>query len=751
MVHDKAGLSNIPKFHYLDEALTGEAAHVIRSLGVSDANYTLAWQTILDRFEDSRALVHFHMKALFDLPVLTKVTSVVLRQLIDDVNSHLLSLNSLNENTEAWDTVTIHLLSTKLDSYTKREWEKRLLSKHEKQTFKEMIKFLEDHCKYLHRIAADKSEINNTHNKQKLGSKNSNTKFSERLTSHATTKRLCSLCQESHSLYNCEKFRTLTVENRIDEVRKLRFCFNCLTPGHQNRQCYAGPCSKCRKKHNVLLRLENDKSHAKNESEQVEQPASTVEHANDKSSKAALVTNTNFPCTDENVMLGTAIIWVEDSSGKRHECRALLDSCSQVHLMTRELCQRLKLSVSNSNTVVSGVFKSTEEPQHCTSVKFSSCSTKYSKRITCLETPEITDEMPNLPIRRSDFEIPNGLVLADPKFSVTRSVDLLIGASVFWNLICVGQIHLRNDQPILQKTQLGWIVAGPMQVPARNRRAECNLVTNQQLHNTVQRFWEIEDHTVKRNSPHLDPRDELEQHFISTTERDENGRFVVMIPFKDEVTELGDSLHMAQKRLLATEQKLSKDLQLREKYVDFMEDYESQNHMEIIPAEDIKINKAVNYLPHHAVTKEGSTTTKVRVVFDGSAPTCSGLSFNAVQRVGPVVQNDLFSIKLRFRQHPIVLSADIAQMYRQIKINKSQHDLQRILWRKDPSQPIQHYRLKTITYGTASAPYLATRALGQIGEENKDNYPVASEVIIRDFYIDDPGHDSLDFREGYSG
>ena len=159
-----------------------------------------------------------------------------------------------------------------------------MLSKHEKQTFKGMIKFLEDHCKYLHYIAADKSEINNTYNKQKLGPKNSNAKFYERLTSNATTKRLCLLCQESHSLYNCEKFRALTVENRINEVRKLRFCFKCLTPHHQNRQCYARSCSKCRKKHNVLLHLEGDKFQAKNESEQVEQPALTVEHANDKDS-----------------------------------------------------------------------------------------------------------------------------------------------------------------------------------------------------------------------------------------------------------------------------------------------------------------------------------------------------------------------------------------------------------------------------------------------------------------------------------
>ena len=135
--------------------------------------------------------------------------------------------------------------------------------------------------------------------------------------------------------------------------------------------------------------------------------------------------------------------------------------------------------------------------------------------------------------------------------------------------------------------------------------------------------------------------------------------------------------------------------------------------------------------------KDGSTTTKVRIVFDRSAKTSTGISLNEAQRVGRVVQNDLFSIVLRFLQHPIVLSGDIAQMYRQIRFEKGQHNLQRILCRKDPSLQIRPYWLKTITYGTASAPYLATRVLRQIREDNKKEHPLGSEIIMRDFYVDD--------------
>ena len=71
---------------------------------------------------------------------------------------------------------------------------------------------------------------------------------------------------------------------------------------------------------------------------------------------------------------------------------------------------------------------------------------------------------------------------------------------------------------------------------------------------------------------------------------------------------------------------------------------------------------------HHAMYKENSTAKKMRVVFDGSAKTTTGLSLNDVQHIGIPIQNDLFSIVLKFRQHRYVLSADITKMYRQILI-----------------------------------------------------------------------------------
>lgn len=140
------------------------------------------------------------------------------------------------------------------------------------------------------------------------------------------------------------------------------------------------------------------------------------------------------------------------------------------------------------------------------------------------------------------------------------------------------------------------------------------------------------------------------------------------------------------------------------------------------------------YLPHHCVTK----ANKIRVVFDGSSKTTTGKSLNDIQLVGPVVQNDLLSILMRFRVHKFVITADIQKMYRQIELDESQRHLQLILWRDDESQPIKVCQPNThsiLTYGTASAPFLSTRCLVELAHECNDKS--IANVIENDFYVDD--------------
>ncbi|GFV68772.1 integrase catalytic domain-containing protein [Trichonephila clavipes] len=75
-------------------------------------------------------------------------------------------------------------------------------------------------------------------------------------------------------------------------------------------------------------------------------------------------------------------------------------------------------------------------------------------------------------------------------------------------------------------------------------------------------------------------------------------------------------------------------------------------------------------------------------------------------------------------------------MYRQILVADEDQRYQQILWRNNSSENIRTYKLKTVTYGLASASFLATRCIKQIALDDKDN-PNLSRVLQEDIYMDD--------------
>ncbi|GFW49507.1 DUF1758 domain-containing protein [Trichonephila clavipes] len=70
-----------------------------------------------------------------------------------------------------------------------------------------------------------------------------------------------------------------------------------------------------------------------------------------------------------------------------------------------------------------------------------------------------------------------------------------------------------------------------------------------------------------------------------------------------------------------------------------------------------------------------------------------------------------------FREHPYAFTADVKMMYQMILIHESQQPLLRILWKESPEDPVKTFEIKTVTNGTVSAPFLATRTLLQLSRD----------------------------------
>lgn len=176
-----------------------------------------------------------------------------------------------------------------------------------------------------------------------------------------------------------------------------------------------------------------------------------------------------------------------------------------------------------------------------------------------------------------------------------------------------------------------------------------------------------------------------EEHFVDNVSRDATGKYIVRLPFNGKEKELGNSYDLARKRFFILERRLSSNLELKEKYSKFLNEYEDLKHMEQITVDSYE----GFYLPHQAVLKKTSLTTKLRVVFDASARTSTGMSLNDTLMTGSTIQENIVSLMLRFRQHVIALSADVEKMYRQFWIHPQDRKFQKIIWRYNDNEPIR--------------------------------------------------------------
>ncbi|GFX83320.1 DUF1758 domain-containing protein [Trichonephila clavipes] len=293
-------------------------------------------------------------------------------------------------------------------------------------------------------------------------------------------------------------------------------------------------------------------------------------------------------------------------------------------------------------------------------------------------------------------------------------------------------LSLGDNKPFAVRSDLGWIVAG--NVPSEEMFSSIAVNSIQVVTDElVSNFWKL-DSVPEANLLTSEER-ACEDHFLDTHVRNEDGRYVVRLPFHSSPSKLGDSRESAIRRFKSLEHSLIKKPAIYSQYRDFMQEYLTLGHMELVPKNDYAKREAY-YLPHHAVLRD-SSTTKLRVVFDASAKSTSGYSLNDILMVGPRVQRDVYPILLSFRTFQIAVCADLEKMFRQIRISSEDTNWQRILWRDNPKETVKEYRLTTVTYGTSCAPYLSTRTLTQLAFDERERYPLASFATLHHFYVDD--------------
>ncbi|CAG9137619.1 unnamed protein product [Plutella xylostella] len=538
----------------------------------------------------------------------------------------------------------------------------------------------------------------------------------------------CTYCHQNHYICHCKEFAALDVAQRHEFVKENEICFNCLVKGHRLKDCRSSTsCWKCGRRHHTLLHIKYDN-------------VKTAQQEPEKDEAVTLKTETiTGRCHSAQVLLATALISVVSKSGETHTLRALIDQASQASFITEAAAQLLGLDRTYVNGKITGISD--------TSV----ISTKSMVKLTLLSTTEqaefttnayvlkkLSSLLPAQELSKDAWPTHECMKLADPQYYKPGSIDVLLGAEVHAQIIQDG--IKRHNSLIALNSRLGWIISG--KVTQTNVQPHNIVVahTKMEVDQLLRQFWEIEEY-IPHKKPMTKEEIQCEEHFKKTHTR-EAGRYVVSLPFKDETSpekHLGDSKPLAVQRLLQLEKRFKRRPELKVEYSNFLTNYEDQSHMEKVPeTEKQRLDgKKPYYLPHHAVIRESSTSTKLRVVFDGSAKPVKGNSINEELLIGPPLQQDIRDLVTRWRQHKYCLVADIKQMYRQIRITKDDSDYQRILWRETPDEPISEYRLLTVTYGTSCAPFLAIRTLHQLASDECEEFPEEAAILKTDMYMDD--------------
>ncbi|XP_048481684.1 uncharacterized protein LOC119693389 [Plutella xylostella] len=740
LVHNNTSISQVQKLHYLKTSVSHEAEVLLRHIQVTESNYTQAWDILKNRYGNKRLIVSSLLKRLFNQRKISVQSAGSIKILLDTTTECINNLKNQKVSTDSWDPVIIFLIVQKLDSESHKEWEQYAYKEDPEAlpSWSDMKKFLESKFRTLELVTPSSSAP--------ATEKRTATVIRERTYHVSTTEKKCIMCKDNHTLCHCKEFTKMDPEARSTYVKDNRLCFNCLVPGHSSMKCKLPmSCRICNRRHHSLLH-ENRSNEPVSSSSKSTTLASqhVVEEKEEDEVQVNSMMASHINTKRGVALLATAIVEATNEQGLTIPLRALIDQGSEASFISENAAQLLKLKRQPMKGNVLGVGSTKTSINQLVQLRISS----RLKTETCLSIQayvikkNITAKIPKKKIQIQQWPHLEGLELADPSYCMPGDIDLLLGVREYATILKSEFIKGPPGTPSAQRTSLGWILFGEVN---ENPQEDTFLVMHHKIDidDMLKSIWEIETDN-KRYLTRNEKR--CEEIYETTTTRNEEGRYIVKLPFKNDspLVSEANSKQIATQRFMQLERKFRRASDLKEEYTKVINDYIEQEHMERIPEKEKDIKKSV-YLPHHAVVRDDKETSKTRVVFDAACKNSNNVSLNDELLVGPQLQEDLRNLLTRWRMKRICFMADIKQMYRQILVSKDDADYQRLIWRPNENNELEEYRLRRVTFGTSPAPYLAVRTLHQVANDEGKECKQATESIKTNFYMDDflDGADSV--------
>ncbi|XP_063534991.1 uncharacterized protein LOC134744973 [Cydia strobilella] len=314
-------------------------------------------------------------------------------------------------------------------------------------------------------------------------------------------------------------------------------------------------------------------------------------------------------------LLATAVVSAESQNGGEYQLlRALIDQGSEESFIARSAVQLLGLKTTPTRADTSGL--GGEQGPSTRSIVEIAISSRLNPgcvfRVSAYVLDKVTRYLPSTAVSITSWPELELVTLADPEYHTSNKIDILLGAEVYAKIIQDGIIKCPSGSLAAQNTTLGWILFGAVKSDQNTSIKVTSLHTHvEPVEELLKSFWEVEAEPTNKQKILSIEEQRCEDIFHSTTTRDEEGRYVVKLPFRDSEPACADghSRDIALNRFHYLEKKMQKDERLKQEYKKVFDEYLDLNHMKQI--HDSKAKDIVKMYRQIKVSEEDSEFQRI--------------------------------------------------------------------------------------------------------------------------------------------
>ncbi|GFQ95760.1 integrase catalytic domain-containing protein [Trichonephila clavata] len=352
---------------------------------------------------------------------------------------------------------------------------------------------------------------------------------------------------------------------------------------------------------------------------------------------------------------------------------------------------------------------------------------EISKATLSLPSPDVWTEMETKGFR---------LTFNCSESSENCEISLLIGSDFYWSL--THRIKRLDSSLVAVETSLGWSLQGKC-----DEQSDCTSVhlihsEEESISAELRRFWEIESLGIRDNdSVSLGNGDEEILSEFDKSVCFVDGRYRVSLPWKPGMREvLQNNKTVARKCFEGLVRRFKCDHELFCEYKDVIDNYVREGIVERTSCDSLSDSQGF-YLPHHAVIRSDKTTSRLRIVFDGSAHEDGHSSLNQSLYTGPNLHPNMLELLLRFRKNPVAFTADVKSAFLQIELDLRDREFTRFFWTDNLNNNPYVLNFTRVLFGLRPSPYLLAATLKHHFKKYKEQYPHTFDLLNSSIYVDD--------------